>query len=281
MTVSAHRRPLRIDAATLIVRDLDTMRRFYEEILGLTSHNEAAGRVELGAPDAPFLTLIENRAAPVRRRDGQGLFHIAYLMPTRADLAAWAAHVRGRPIGRLGASDHGVSEALYIDDPEGNGIEIYADRADDDWPRSADGAVLMTTERLDLEALRAEAPVWRGAPEGLRIGHVHLQVDDPSRAAARYAARFTVEPVVTTPDAIWLGAGGYHHHIAVNSWRSRGAASAPSEENGLAELRLSAAPEVYTQIAAADGARASDDASAVVFDDPAARRIVVSRSPAA
>ncbi len=279
MTVSAHRRPLRIEGATLIVRDLARVARFYRDVLGLAEHAAEPGRARLGAPEAAFLTLVENRAAETQDPRGRGLFHIAYLFADRRDLGAWLRHAAAVGQGLDGASDHGVSEALYLQDPEGNGIELYADRPDEDWPRTADGAVSMTTARLDLERLMAEADAWRGAPAETRIGHVHLMVDDLETAERRYRERLALDRITGRSGAVFLGAGGYHHHIAANIWRSAGAPERPTASAGLDEIRFSADAATFERIREA----ASEPASAeeATMEDPSARRLVVAKRPAA
>lgn len=276
MTLSAHDRPLRIEAATLTVRDLARVKAFYVEALGLTEHSADAGSVRLGAPDAPFLTLRADPAAAPASKVRPGLFHIAYLLPERSDLGAWLRHARETGVRLLGASDHGVSEALYLDDPEGNGVELYRDRPDEAWPRDEDGGIAMTTEPLDLQDLAAEAGApWRGAPAGGRIGHVHLTVGDLDEAAARHQERLGLALEAAAPGAAFLGAGGYHHHLAVNVWRSRGAEPQDGPRTGLSALTLSATPAQWASIAQAAGFEAAKDDQEIAFEDPSAGQIRV------
>jgi catechol 2,3-dioxygenase len=165
-----------------------------------------------------------------------GLFHVAWLHPSRGELAATANRMLGAGWPIHGASDHGVSEALYLSDPDGLGIEFYADRPREQWPRAADGhGVDMPTRALDLEDLMAQAP-----PEPVpalsaasSIGHVHLKVSDVARAAAFYRDALGFAEQARMPGAAFLSAGGYHHHIGLNSWQSAGAQAGPENAPGL------------------------------------------------
>ncbi len=173
-------------AATLIARDAEALARFYEEKLGFARVAQEGDIITLGAGGVGFLNIRHQPAA--RRNDGHGsgLFHIAFLVPSRAELGRWflAAHAAGAPFD--GASDHTVSEAFYLSDPEGNGIEVYVDRKRAEWPRDAHG-VEMTTGPMavrDLVQHAAPGDETPRLPAGTRIGHFHLQVGDVDRAAA-------------------------------------------------------------------------------------------------
>ena len=147
-------------------------------------------------------------------------------------------HVADRQVSIMGASDHHVSEAIYLTDPEGNGIEVYADRPSASWSWR-DGSVAMSTERLDLRNLvtAATAP-WAGMPAGGTVGHVHLQAGDLSRAAAFYADLLGFEITARYPGALFYGSGGYHHQLATNVWNSRGAGRRTEGATGLDEIEL-------------------------------------------
>ena len=201
-----------------------------------------------------LLELCEDAAA---RRAGPreaGLFHTAFLMPDRPALARWLRHAAEIGLPLQGASDHRVSEALYIADPEGNGIEVYVDRPRDAW-RDAVGVLQMGTEALDLNALASAADrPWSGAPEGLVIGHVHLQVGALAEAEAFYAGTLGLQVTTRYPGAAFYGAGGYHHHLATNVWNSRGAGPRHLPVTGLAELALFTDAEAAAAIKARGGA---------------------------
>jgi catechol 2,3-dioxygenase len=204
---------------------------FYEEVLGLP----VADRSEHGARLAPRggATLVElherNGAAPVPRGGQLGLYHFAILLPARADLGRFVQHLARIGVA-AGSADHLVSEAIYLTDPDGLGIEVYADRPRSAW-QSRDGQLVMTTDPLDTRSLVAagqEQP-WTGMPVGTTIGHVHLHVGDLERAAAFYHHGVGFDKVVWSyPGALFLSAGGYHHHLGTNTWAAT-ARPAPAE----------------------------------------------------
>ena len=233
-----------IDPATalgpvrLTVSDLDRSRAFYERAIGLRPTERDDGTVALGVADSPALIELRgDSAAPRLNRRAPGLYHLAILVPTRLDLAfALGRLVQARwPLD--GASDHLVSEALYLSDPDGNGIEIYRDRPRAAWPR--DGEQLqMATLALDLDGvldeLRVASQLQEHAAAGTRIGHVHLQVADLAAAEAFYHGVLGFDVIVRAyPGALFVSAGGYHHHVGLNTWHSAGAAPAPAGSVGL------------------------------------------------
>lgn len=219
-----------IGTVRLTVSDLDSSRSFYERELGMRAVERADGTVELGAGGGePLLVLAGDRSAPVLDPRRTGLYHLAILVPTRRDLAASLLRLARTRWPLQGASDHLVSEALYLADPDGNGIEIYRDRPRPEWPR--DGEQLqMATLPLDLEDLLGEldSGVEEPLPAGTRIGHVHLQVANLPSSEAFYSGMLGFDVTVRGyPGALFVSAGGYHHHIGLNTWHSRDAA-APS-----------------------------------------------------
>lgn len=189
-----------IQWAELKVRDLARQQRFYRELFG---------------QDLSILRLREDRQAQVPTRAQPGLFHLAFLLPDQAALGGWLRQAAARGVRLEGASDHGVSQALYLSDPEGNGIEVYADRPPAEWP-GAPGALEMFTRRLDLDSLLQKARAWNG-PDGLRLGHVHLRSLHPQDGAAWFTG-LGMKPTVHYPGAEFYAADGYHHHFAVNNW---------------------------------------------------------------
>src|SRR5262249_50048789 len=151
-------------------------------------------------------------------------YHTAFLMPTRADLARWILHIARNKVPLSGASDHAVSEAFYLDDPEGNGVEVYSDRPAETWQWTGDG-VRMTTNPLDTDAIGREVPptaAFPGAPDGLRIGHIHLRVGDVARAEAFYRDMLGLDVIRRRHGATFMSTGRYHHHVAGNVWYSLG-----------------------------------------------------------
>lgn len=232
--------PRSIDHVALTVRDLPGMAAFYQTALGLVPQGGDHATRRLGAGDRTLLELRHDPQAHPRDPHQAGLFHTAFLLPQRADLGRWLRHAAETGVQLTGASDHGVSEALYLDDPEGNGIEIYWDRPPSDWVRDGD-RIEMFTRRLDLDALsRAASGDWRGAPEGSRIGHVHLQVGDLDRADAFFRGDLGLTRTFDGPGGAWYGWEGYHHHLAGNVWNSRGAGMRDPQMTGLAEIVLDA-----------------------------------------
>lgn len=215
--------PMDIGTVTLTVNDLTRTTDFYARALGLTKLSADSAQATLGAGDKALVTLIADPAARLRSPREAGLFHTAFLMPDRAALARWLHHAAATRLPLQGASDHKVSEAIYLADPEGNGIEVYVDRPRSAWIAS-DGAIQMATDPLDLDDLAATADgPWTGAPDGTVVGHVHLQVGDVAQAQAFYSGTLGFPVTANYPGAAFYGAGGYHHHLATNVWNSRGA----------------------------------------------------------
>lgn len=232
---------IRLGHVTLQVADLARSLAYYRDVLGLRVAEQAPGTATLTAhgDDAPLVVLREKPgAAPVPRRGRLGLYHFAILLPDRAALGRLIAHL-ARIGERAGASDHFVSEALYLQDPDGLGIEIYADRPRDAW-RSQDRQLIMATEPLNMRDLvdAAGGAPWTGMPAGTVMGHVHLYVGDIDRAAAFYHDGLGLDKVVWSyPGALFLSAGGYHHHLGVNTWAA-GAAPATDHDARLLEWQV-------------------------------------------
>jgi catechol 2,3-dioxygenase len=226
-----------IGPVNLTVADLDRTREFYERAIGLRALEGSAEATRLGADGVPVVELSGRPEAPPRPRGTTGLFHLAILVPGRADLALALRRVTEAGWRLTGASDHLVSEALYLRDPEGNGIEIYRDRPGEEWPR-VNGELQMDTLPLDPESLLGEAAgadAGRGGmPRGTRIGHVHLQVADLAEAEAFYGGLLGFEVTIRRyPGALFLSAGGYHHHVGLNTWAGGGAPAPPAGARGL------------------------------------------------
>ena len=232
-----------LGAVRLRVTDLEGVAAFYQRAIGLHEIARSAGEVQLGvSPGAPLVELVGDADAPVRPARTTGLFHLAILVPTRADLAQAVHRVVDAGWSFTGASDHLVSEALYLDDPEGNGIEIYRDRPREEWARRGDGELEMATLPLDLDGVMASLPPGvpdEGMPPGTVMGHVHLQVRDTAEAGDFYGGLIGFDPTVTAyPGALFVSAGGYHHHLGLNVWGSRGAPAPPEGSTGLDRYRI-------------------------------------------
>jgi catechol 2,3-dioxygenase len=226
----------------LVVRDLNRALGFYRDILGLNAVPGEDATVALMAGPETLVLLAEDRQATPRSPRATGLYHFAILTPSRRELARAVRGLveAGYPV--QGASDHGVSEALYLSDPEGNGIEIYADRPSDAWPRTGD-ALDMVTAPLDarglLDELKDNAGSWAGLPAGTRIGHVHLQVSNIPATEAFYTRALGLDLMQRYgPSASFFSAGGYHHHVGANTWASAGASLPPPGVTGLVNVTL-------------------------------------------
>ena len=202
----------------LAVRDLDRSLRFYTDRLGLSALEHEPGRALLDAGTRPLLELIER---PDGKRDEReaGLFHVALRVPDRAALARTLRRLLDEAVPLTGASDHVVSEALYLDDPDGHGLEIYADRPREAWYRN--GKLTIETLPLDGRDLLTAADRPAGLPEATVVGHVHLETHDLAAARRFYVDGLGLEIMAEVPRALFLAQGGYHHHLAVNGWRRR------------------------------------------------------------
>ncbi|PKU22731.1 VOC family protein [Telmatospirillum siberiense] len=225
---------------SLVVHDLARVGDFYQRAVGLHRLQDD-GETALFGADGGAVLLELRRDAAARRRGMReaGLFHTAFLLPSRADLVGWASHAAAVRSPIIGAADHGVSEAFYLADPEGNGVEITADRPKSRWKRK-DGMVEMVTDPLDVDDLLAAAPGgrWRGFPDGSRIGHIHLQVGAIGPAEDFYAGALGLQVTCHYPGATFFAADGYHHHIAANIWNSRGAERRDGPVIGLADIEI-------------------------------------------
>jgi catechol 2,3-dioxygenase len=226
-----------IGSVTLTVSRLDRSLAFYLSTLGFILQHRNGARAELSADGGHTLVeLVERRDASQRPRRAAGLYHFAILVPSRAALGRSLRRLLQQGWSLTGAADHLVSEALYLDDPDGLGIEIYRDRPRTQW-RLNDGELAMSTDPLDLESV-AEEPgaegIWSGLDSGTVIGHVHLHVADLREAEALYCDQVGFTPIVRRfPGALFVAAGGYHHHVGLNTWAGLGAPPPPPNAVGL------------------------------------------------
>jgi catechol 2,3-dioxygenase len=226
-----------IGPVTLRVSDLDNSLAFYEEVLAFRRIDRTDGRATLGAAEGPaLLELHEVPGAPPQPSWSTGLYHVAILLPTRADLG-WLLMRMANAGLEIGQGDHLVSEALYISDPDENGLEVYRDRPREEWQWDATGAVKMATDPVDIQGLvddaRREGKNWDVLPAGTTVGHIHLQVADIPRSERFYHDILGFDITARWPSALFVSAGGYHHHIGMNTWQSRGAGPAPETSAGL------------------------------------------------
>jgi catechol 2,3-dioxygenase len=231
-----------LDGVVLQVADVDRSLHFYQDVLGLQVLEQVDRQAALGAQgsDRALVRLVERRGShPAGRRARLGLFHFAILLPDRAGLARLVRHLSGTGI-HVGAGDHHVSEAFYLSDPDGLGIEVYADRPREAWRRIG-RELRMATDPVDVPSLLAAAggSEWTGMPPGTVMGHVHLHVGDLDRAAAFYGDGLGFDRTTWSyPGALFLGAGGYHHHVGVNTWAGSAAASPGVDDARLMEWTL-------------------------------------------
>ena len=229
-----------VDHVALTVNDAEKVAAFYLKAVGLDVLAHDGEVMHLGVGDTTLLELRQDKHARHRSSREAGLFHTAFLLPSRPALARWINYAIDQTLPVAGASDHDVSEALYLSDPEGNGVEIYADRPESTWVWK-DGTVRMGTAPLDIPGLlqQAQGARWEGAPSGTRVGHVHLQVGAIEPAEDFYAQELGLDITCRYPGGTFYSADGYHHHIATNIWNSRGAGARNFPSTGLAEVVLS------------------------------------------
>jgi len=234
--------PVSIARVGLKARDAERLAAYYRNLLGLKELRRSGQTIALGTEERELLEIAGDAALQPDDPRSAGLFHTAFLFPERADLARWAHFARENRVTIEGASDHLVSEALYLTDPEGNGIEIYADRAPESW-KFRDGSVEMATNRLDFDdlfqALKPGDAGWQGAPVNTVVGHVHLRVGDPKEAERWWHEAMGLDTMTHYGDAaVFLSSGGYHHHIGANVWQSRGAGARDPRRSGLGYVEL-------------------------------------------
>ena len=268
----------RLGAVELTVTDLDRSVTFYEDAIGLRTHRRENGRAALGAGGEDLLVLVENPDGRPRGRHA-GLYHFALLHPSRLELARAAARLARTHTPIQGASDHGISEAIYLPDPDGNGIELAADRPKEQWP---DLSVMSGgPDPLDLNALldsvADDEPQESVAPDTI-VGHLHLHVGDLKESTHFYVQVVGFEIMTYLPSAVFVAAGGYHHHVGFNTWRGPGVPPAPDGTVGLRHftvvLRDDAELEALRERARVAGVEVEDTADAAVLRDPSGNALL-------
>ncbi|WP_188455912.1 VOC family protein [Virgibacillus oceani] len=207
---------------------------FYQAAIGFQVLEQTDRKAVLTADGkTPLLTLEQPGNVVPKEERTSGLYHFAILLPTRADLSAFLKHIINSKV-RLGASDHTVSEALYLSDPDGNGIEVYHDRPSSEWTWSEGGEVAMATDPLDGDGLLAESNhEWDGLPKDTVMGHIHLHVQDLEKTNDFYTNGLGFTVVTKYPGALFTSTGGYHHHIGLNVWNGIGARTPAKNSVGL------------------------------------------------
>jgi catechol 2,3-dioxygenase len=267
----------RIGSVHLTVADLDMQQSFYESAIGLRTLGREGDTVRLGPEGGPaIIELTGDPDAPPRPSGSTGLYHLAILVPSRVDLGQSLRRTIEAGWRFTGASDHLVSEALYLNDPEGNGIEIYRDRPRDEWKRDEEGVIQMATLPLDLDGVLSEVdaaqPMPPEVPAGTHMGHVHLQVAAIPAAEDFYSGALGFDVTVRTyPGALFVSAGGYHHHIGLNTWESAGGSPPPEGALGLRSFELvlptrEEADHVAEQARMAGAAVTAREDGAIVLD---------------
>ncbi|BBH24188.1 catechol-2,3-dioxygenase [Paenibacillus baekrokdamisoli] len=265
-----------IGQVSLRVSDLQRSIEFYRNIVGLQVLREENGMAELTADGkTPLLTLKEIPGAVVRpRRSGAGLYHFAILLPDRKSLGLSLRHLVQSGI-HIGQADHLVSEALYIADPDNNGIEIYRDRPRTEWQRDQKGEYIMAVDPIDWDGLLEEAgdEAWHGLPEGTIIGHIHLHVTDLEATKQFYHDVLGFDIVAhMEKSALFISAGGYHHHIGLNTWAGVGAPLTPADSPGLSyyqiKLEDQAALDAVIGRLSAAGINIEHNSGSVIVLDP-------------
>jgi len=267
-----------VGAVRLQVSDLRRSTEYYEQVLGLRAYATGRDTATLGphGDDRPLVTLQTESGVTATRRGRFGLYHFAILLPTRAALGRFAAHLSVLGV-RVAMADHMVSEALYLWDPDGLGIEVYADRPRTEWRRN-DRELAMATDPLDIGGLVAAGggDTWDGAPAGTTMGHVHLHVGSLDAAEAFYHRALGFDKTVWSyAGALFLSAGGYHHHLATNTW-SPGPSPSPDRAQLLEwEVVVPADADVaaVTRSLRGAGYRADDAANGVTTVDPWGTRL--------
>ena len=204
----------------LNVRNLDLQSKYYQKVLGLSVIHQGESMIDLGVGKIVLVRLIKTEET-LEVAGSYGLYHLAILLPSREALAQIFKYFVDHSIPLIGASDHDYSEAIYLEDTEGNGIEIYRDRPVSEWNIREDGRIIGTTEAMDAEGLYRLATPLEGPykmPEGSRMGHVHLSVRKSGVSSGFYQNVLKVQDKFSVRSASWLASGNYHHHLAVNEW---------------------------------------------------------------
>lgn len=274
---------LTLGPVELTVSALDRSVAFYQQVLGLTLLSRDGTEATLGLPERPLVALHERPGAlPVQPRS-PGLYHLALLLPSRADLSRWVQHAARLGL-RLGQADHLVSEAFYLSDPDGHGIEVYRDRPSSEW-RWQGGEVEMAGDPIDLDSLLTEPGAdvpFTSLPDGTTLGHVHLRVADLAATEAFYAGVLGFDVVSRWPGALFVSVDGYHHHLGLNTWQSQGGALAPEGTSRLTRVTLTVKDisALHSRLTAA-GARFIREGDRLEVTDPAGNRLRIQAGGAA
>lgn len=262
----------------LTVGNLDRSLAFYQQALGMKLLSSEGKIAHLGVEGRELLQLTEVPGATPTLRSATGLYHFAILLPTRVDLARFVRHISTLGL-RLGQGDHLVSEAFYMNDPDGHGIEVYRDRPRSEWKWKLD-QVQMASDPVDVAGLLAEPGAdepWTGMPQGTIMGHFHLRVADLAATEAFYRGVLGFDVVTRYPGALFVSVGGYHHHFGLNTWQSEGGQPAPANTARLERVKLQLPNETsLDQLAGrleAAGVAFERDGRQLEVRDPAGNRL--------
>lgn len=265
----------------LRVMNLERSENFYQDMLGLRVLKKEEGKITLSANGTdPLITIEQPESVQPHRSRQAGLYHVALLLPSRKDLAAILYHLLKEEYPLQGGSDHAVSEAVYLADPDGNGIELYRDRPSTEW-KWENGRVYMPTVAMDEHILdELDGKVWNGMPEKTIIGHIHLQVADLKKAESFYCKGLGFNLVSQYDNqADFISTGGYHHHIGLNVWMSKGRPADGSVTAGMKEFILdypdpTARMEAVERVKAM-GASISEEGDGIRVTDPSQIEILL------
>lgn len=272
-----HKPNIYVGEVNIKVKSLERALTFYQNLMGFLVLEKTDRKAALSTDGKTTLVTLEQPENVIAKEDRMsGLYHFAILLPSRADLSVFLRHFLGTGYP-LGAADHYVSEALYITDPDGNGIEVYRDRPSNEWTWK-DGLVDMATVELDGNSILAESDAeWKGLPAGTVMGHIHLHVGDLQKAEEFYTKGLGFEVVSHYPQAVFLSTGKYHHHIAINTWQGVGAPTPPANSVGLNWYTLVFPDDAVRETAMSRlnqlGAIVEKEADYFVTSDPAGNKI--------
>lgn len=241
MTTHFHKKPnTYVSHVQIKVSNLERSLEYYKNIIGFRVLEQTENTAVLTTDGKTSILSIEEVVGAIPLQRGKtGLYHFAILLPTRKDLGNFIQHIANLNV-RIGAGDHHVSEAIYLYDPDGNGIEVYVDRPKENWIWQDDSTVYMTTEQVNIRALLAEADgSWQGLPADTVMGHIHLSVADLAKSEEFYTRALGFEVVLRYgAQALFISTGKYHHHIGLNTWESLGGSPAPANSVGLKSFTL-------------------------------------------
>ena len=279
--MSFHQPPVTfVGQVNIKVQSLERSLAFYQEVIGFKIYEKTEKSAKLTADGKTVLLSIEQPSDVIPKKGRTtGLYHFALLLPDRADLARILKHFLQTGYPLQGASDHLVSEALYLADPDGNGIEIYTDRPASKWEWN-EQHVVMATQALDAENLLAESmeQAWNGLPAGTVMGHIHLHVAELAKTEEFYTKGLGFDVVSRYgPQALFISSGKYHHHIGLNTWNGAGAPQPPANSVGLESYTLVLPDEASLKDTAARlkelGAAVGEEQGVFITEDPSGNRI--------